>query len=78
MRLFDNLVGVYENEFNNIIGFYLHCYKNIVKTEKNKKEFLLQLRELRHDLRMCGIVIPALENIPEIYLKDFLDLPISN
>lgn len=60
-RLFDNLVGMNENDFNSFIKFQIHYYKSVAQS--NKKEILLQLKELRHDLGICDIHINELDQV---------------
>lgn len=63
MRLFNNLVGLKQSDFDNVISFYIGCYERIIISPKNKANFLLDLRELRHDLSLCGIEIQKLNDI---------------
>jgi hypothetical protein len=71
MRLLDNLAGLNEEDFYLHLRFYIHCYHKILKG-KNKNTMLHQLRELRHDLRMQGVIIPELDfvyvRIEDVYV----------
>ncbi len=60
MRLFDNLIGLSKKEAGHLVDFYLIQYNLVMKDENNKREFLLKLKELRHDLRICDTVLPEL------------------
>lgn len=61
-RLFDALrtMSLEGQDVEKAVRFWVHSHKNVLRSEDNKKNALLRLRELRHDLALIGVSFPVL------------------
>ena len=62
VRLFEHFIGLNQVDFDRLMKFYINYYRKVM-SETSKPNFLLKLRELKHDLLLAGVTVSDLNEV---------------